>query len=344
MKHTSSILHALFQKRQAISILTVVMILLTLGVSVTFTRLHPAHAANAITWSSNASIKQASSRSPAMTAFQGKLYVAYVAYVAPDPDDIGRLYVTTSSDGITWPADGTFTNLNALMDHKNVTSISPALTVFNNKLYMAYVADYSYQLMIASSSDGTTWSPGTPILNQYTDATPALAVYNNKLFIAFVANNKSNSLLIASYDGTNWSGDSQVSNSSITQYSYWPPSLAVYNNKLYVAFVAANSSGNVLIASYDGTNWSNDTNINQVTRAAPALIVYNNELLVVFADNGLHDHLLYISSDGTNWPASTWVPDQYTSSAPVMAVLNNKLYIAYLANSRDLFIVSGSSI
>jgi hypothetical protein len=343
MKHTSSILRALFQKRQVISVLSVVMIVLTLGVSVAFTHLHSAHAANALSWSSGNMIGQKSIRPPAMAAFNNKLYVAYVAL---DSIDIPRLWVTTSSDGTNW-SPGTFTwspDTSTNLYMKTSPIISPALAVYNNKLYVAYVADYSYQLMIASSSDGINWFDVAPIPNQYTLQTPALAVYNNKLYVAFTASDESGHVLIASYDGTNWSGDSQVSNPSVTQYSNTAPSLAAYNNQLYVAFVAHNGSKDVLIASYDGTSWSNDTKINQSSQAAPTLTVYNNELSVAFTDNSKNDHLLYVSSDGTNWPNNIWVPNQYTHQTPAAAVLNNTLYVVFLANNKsgDLFVVSGS--
>jgi hypothetical protein len=346
MEHTSSFLPALFQKRPLISVLSVVMIVLTLGVSVAFTRLYSAHAANALTWSSDTQIKQSSGRFPAMTAFNGKLYAAYVVYVDPDVSSIDRLYVTTSSDGITW-SDGIFTNQRTLVRvGKRTVNMSATLAVYNNTLYMAYVASDGSQLMIASSSDGTTWSDGIPVPNIKTaEKTPSLAVYNNKLYVAFIADGGSDIVFIASYDGTNWSGASQVSNSSVTQYSGTAPSLAAFNNKLYVAFLADNSSGDVLIASYDGANWSNDTNTGQVSQAAPTLTVFQDQLYIAFADNGLNDHLLYASSsDGTNWSASTWVPNQYTHKTPALAVLNSKLYITFIADneSNDLLVVSGS--
>jgi hypothetical protein len=341
VEHTSSFLPAFFQKRQVISVLSVIMIVLSLGVSVAFTRLHPAHAASLLKWSPDTRIIQKSSRSPATVVFKSQIIIVYVA-----TDDTGGLWVSSSSDGITCPAVGINTNLTVLIDHQNSTVISPALAVFNDKLYMAYVSDKNYQLMIASSVDGINWSNGSRATNVYTDATPALAVYNNRLYVAFNAEGSSNSSLhIASYDGVNWSGSTPISNPSVSQYGYDGPSLAVFNNKLYVAFTSDNRNMNVLFASYDGTSWSNDLNIGEVTVATPTLTVFNNELFVTFADNGNNRRLLYTSSsDGTNWLPNTWVPEQYTIRTPAMAVFNNILYIIFLAdnNSHDMLMVSGS--
>jgi hypothetical protein len=345
MEHTSSFLPAFLQKRQVLSVFSVFTVLLILGVSVVFMHLHSSHAANAFSWSSGNMVGQKSLRPPAMAAFNGKLYVIYVSEDTSAFSSSGELWVTSSSDGITWSINDTFTKQSIWLDVNHNTHISPALAVYNNKLYMAYVAgDGSNALMMASSSDGINWSDGTAVPNQYTHRSPSLAVYNNKLYVAFVADNKSASLLIDSYDGTNWSGDSLVSSSSVSQSSSESPALAAFNNQLYIVFAANNSSRDIIYALYDGTGWSNDTPIGQVTQGSPAMTVFRNELSIAFVDNGNNNHLLYVSSDGTHWPNNIWVPNQYTSNPPAIAVLNNRLYIAYLANdgSDDLFIVSGS--
>jgi hypothetical protein len=276
-----------------------------------------------------------------MVFFQDKLFMAYVA-----PDTSGKLYVITTSDGITWSPESTSTNLYMT----TATRVSPSLTVYNNRLYMAYVSnDGSNTLMVASSGDGATWVGGA-VPYQHTKQTPALAVYYNKLYVAFTSNNEDGTLLIDIYDGVKWSGETVVSNPAATQYSNTGPSLAVFNYKLYIAFVAHNGSGDVLIASYDGTIWSSDSQVGQSTQEAVTLAVFNNELSLAFPDNGKNNHLLYVSSnDGTHWPASTWVPGQYTHMVPAMAAFNNQVYVAFFNDSKnyntsldDLFVIAGS--
>jgi hypothetical protein len=331
MEYSSSFLPALLQKRQVISVLSVVIILLMLGVSVSFTHLYQAHAANSVNWSIDNMIGEKSKQSPAMATFNNQLYVAYVSVVS------NEVYIVSSGDGTNW-SDGIFT--------KQYTSGSSgssiALAVYNSKLYMVFVAnDGANTLLIASSRDGTTWSNGVPISNYHLDKTAiALTVYNNKLYMAFIS--ASGNVHIDSYDGTKWSGESQVGSPTVAPYSTKAPSLAAFNNQLYVAYSA--NDGNVLISAYNGTSWSNEIHTGQVSQAAPALTVFQNELFVAFADNGNNDHLLYLSSDGTYWPDSLRILGQYTHDTPAIAVLNNRVYIAYLANntSHDLLIVSGS--
>src|ERR1700691_4320826 len=61
----------------------------------------------------------------------------------------------------------------------------------------------------------------------------------NSLCTSFVANNSGDAVLLcASADGATWTG-----NLDTNQSSKFAPSLAVFNNRLYLAFIA-NNSGN----------------------------------------------------------------------------------------------------
>ena len=66
-----------------------------------------------------------------------------------------------------------------------------------------------------------------------------------------------------------WTG-----NKGIGQLSATAPSLAVFNNRLYCAFVADNGTGNLLVSSSsDGVNWTGNTNTGQSSSLAPSLAV-----------------------------------------------------------------------
>ena len=52
---------------------------------------------------------------------------------------------------------------------------APALAVFDNRLWIAFVAnDASNQLLVSHSAGGKTWSPSAQVQNQSSKATPAL--------------------------------------------------------------------------------------------------------------------------------------------------------------------------
>jgi hypothetical protein len=75
-----------------------------------------------------------------------------------------------------------------------------------------------------------------------------------------------------------------TNNTNINQSSQFEPSLTVFNNRLYVSFIANNSGNEVLVcSSADGTNWTNNTDIGQSSKFGPSLAV----------------------SSHTNWPVPT---------------------------------------
>jgi hypothetical protein len=52
---------------------------------------------------------------------------------------------------------------------------APALAVFDNRLWIAFVAnDATNKLLISHSAGGKTWSPSIQVQNQSSKATPAL--------------------------------------------------------------------------------------------------------------------------------------------------------------------------
>jgi hypothetical protein len=100
--------------------------------------------------------------------------------------------------------------------------------------------------------------------------------------MGFIANNSYNSLL-TSYSGNgqdDWSVDSQVKNPSQSQSSKAGPALAVFQNKLWIAFVANDTSNQLLICnSGNGLDWSDNILVkspsqSQSSKAAPALLVH----------------------------------------------------------------------
>jgi hypothetical protein len=81
------------------------------------------------------------------------------------------------------------------------------------------------------------------------------------------------------------------------------PSLAVFNNQLYVMFTAANASDPEVLfcATADGSAWTDQASIGQPSRFAPSLAVGFNQLWAGFVGNDQANEnpvLLCTSSDG----------------------------------------------
>ena len=101
------------------------------------------------------------------------------------------------------------------------------------------------------------------------------------MHLAFVANDNSNNLLTShSTIGQEWSDNSLVQNPDQRQSSKTGPALAVFQDKLWIAFVANSNTNQLLISnSGDGQHWSDNSQVknpnqSQSSKAAPALLVH----------------------------------------------------------------------
>src|ERR1700722_18920307 len=107
----------------------------------------------------------------------------------------------------------------------------------------------------------------------------------NYLWTAFIADNGSNDILVASsVDGVaDW-----TPSVPINETSPFTPSLALFDGKLYVAFITNDidsatgvpSNRIFLCSTTDGVSWSSATFFNQHSKFAPSLAVWNGKLHV----------------------------------------------------------------
>jgi hypothetical protein len=223
-----------------------------------------------------------------------------------------------------------------------------------NNLWTAFIADNgSNEILAASLPEGETWTPSVSI-NETSRFTPSLALFGGKLYIACVTDDvdsatsvPSNRIFLCSItDGVSWS-----SATFFHQYSQYAPSLAVWNGKLHLAFVA-NDPSNGLLVYYsstpdDRTSWSATVPVNQTTASAPSLAAYGpsgqtGELYLAFvAENGSNDIFVCSLAAGGTW-SSAAVTGQSCHSSPSLATLGEALYLVFAAanGSKDLYLCS----
>lgn len=219
-----------------------------------------------VNWTGNTPIGQKSKTGPALCVFNGKLWVAFVA-----DNSSSDILVCSSDDGVHWSNN---TKVN------QTTPYAPSLCVYKDKLYLAFASSHDQStnntagvntsvrdVLICSSSDGTTWSGNTKV-NETSKDGPSLCAFKDKLWLAFVASGGNNSLLItSSTDGTSWSGNKKMNQSSTKT-----PMLSTIGDAMYVAFLSDNGKNDVLVcSSTDGTTWSNNVKTNQKSWSWPAL-------------------------------------------------------------------------
>jgi hypothetical protein len=126
------------------------------------------------------------------------------------------------------------------------------------------------------------------------------------------------------------------------QSSQTAPALALVGNTLVLAYVANNSSNDLLVTTSGdgGSTWTPTARINTASsKTAPTLAVLpeglvNTLVLSYVANNSSNDLFVTKSSDGgSTWTPSVRVNTQSSKTAPALAVVDNTLVLAYVANN-----------
>ena len=224
-------------------------------------------------------------------------------------------------------------------------------------LWTAFVANSSGQnVLVSASPDGATWQPNLDI-NQATGFAPSLAMFKGRLYAAFIANDSGQNVLIHSTaDGIHWAPLNGAAGAAadIHQASGSAPSLAVFKDRLWVAFIANDSGNNVLVCSsnLDGSFPPGNLDIQQASNgSAPSLAVCNGRLYVAFiANNSGQNVLIYSTGDGVSWkPLNGKAGDNAdihqasNGSAPSLAAFGPNLWVAYIANNSGNNVLVSSS-
>ncbi|HVZ37761.1 MAG TPA: hypothetical protein VHI13_00645 [Candidatus Kapabacteria bacterium] len=115
------------------------------------------------------------------------------------------------------------------------------------------------------------------------------------------------------------------------------PSLATYNNLLYMAWRGADDANNgddkIFYASFNGNGsaWSAQARVSDFgISSSPALCVYNGLLYMAWrgAGDGA-DKIYYASFNGTSWSGQARVSDFSISGSPALAIFDDRLYMAW---------------
>ncbi|WAC93962.1 S8 family serine peptidase [Mycobacterium sp. Aquia_213] len=254
----------------------------------------------------------------AMAALNGTLYVVY-------PASDGTMCVTTSADGISWsPPSQTDIRLGSCV----------AMAVFNGKLYIAAqgrpVAGLPPALIFASSSDGRSFAH-QGLAGQSPGSSIAMAVLNSTLHIAY-QDSSSRTLVVLTpreeYVFTTPSPAVPLGNCA---------AMTVFNNALYLAWKATDSSQNMQIASSNnGTHWSGITTIDEQLGSCVATEQFNGKVYVATPNvtDPNHPRMLVLHSaiDGRAFDTDEF-PQELVGNSIAMAVLNGTLYVAYQDNA-----------
>ncbi len=140
-----------------------------------------------------------------------------------------------------------------------------------------------------------------------------------------------------------WTGNLAISTPNGEPASIAGPSLALFRNRIYMAYRGANLT-DIYLAWYDGNTWQGNVKISSMTggispktTATPALAAFRDKLYMVYKGESSTMYVAWF--DGTKWFGNVKISSQSggispkTSLGVAAAVYNDRLYIAYRGSS-----------
>jgi hypothetical protein len=183
-----------------------------------------------------------------------RLFIAWTKFDPADPDNRAVL-IKSSSDGSDWsPA--------VEVGGPAAVRTSPALAVFRDKLYIAWIDAATRGIVIKSSPDGVAWSAAQTLNEVAPNTYTSMAVFRDRLYVAYISSVGSEqgfSILVRSFDGTTWSGSIPINARQTVPISapLIIPFIDPDDNPVLYAFWVRNRNDRAILfkKSNDGTSW-----------------------------------------------------------------------------------------
>jgi YVTN family beta-propeller protein len=265
---------------------------------------------------------------PGLVNYNGLLY----AFCKSRAFDNSLWYATFN--GQTWSEPTPF-------DGKS--SIGPAVTLFRNKLILAWKGPHLDQTVYWRQFDGRTWSdpwPQNPAIQS--PQGPALCEFGGRLYAAWQGRygtfHDPQTLLYASTDGTNWTEPQQFPIAPLPcAFSTHSPALAAYDGRLYVAYKHSHNGkeGQELYfsSSADGMSWTARQLIaGGRSTVGPALAPYAGCLYAAWkagTETPQDQQLWWSAFDGQNWSTIAEISSGFSGVGPGLADYQDSLYAIY---------------
>jgi hypothetical protein len=222
----------------------------------------------------------------------------------------------------------------------------PALAVFQDKVFAAWrgVGDDQrlFWATLVLREGMPQWSQQFPLDDRGSFSGPALASFQNKLHMAWRGVETDHRLFWATFDGQSdnpqWSSQCVLDNGGSSS----GPALAVFRDKLYLAWRGVNDDRTLYWATFDGSaptlpcaqQWSlPHRKDDRASEAGPALVIFRDQLLMfwrgVETNTSSDQRLFFATFDGQpDWSGQKLVGPLRSCRKPALATFRNKLYIA----------------
>jgi kumamolisin len=115
-----------------------------------------------------------------------------------------------------------------------------------------------------------------------------------------------------------------------------PPALAVFDNKLFMAWKGVEFDERIFFTTYNGSAWAPQTQVpNVATSAGVSLAVFDNVLYMAWKGEGNDQGIWWSTYNGSAWAPQKEVPNVASSTGPRLAVFDNKLFMAWKGMEDD---------
>jgi hypothetical protein len=255
------------------------------------------------------------------------LYVA-VGFIASN----GIAVYSTSSDGVNWSAP-------TVMPGSPAVAYMTAIAVNSSGLFVATGRNSLNYPLIATSSNGTTWTTPTSIISSVLNQ-PAIAVNSSGLFVLTGYDTSSRAVFTYSTNGTTWTNGFAYFNGSTSVFQV--RGIAVNSSGRFVAVgngVGPNNLG-LFTTSTNGTTWTTPAVMNNsgATFVAQSVTVNSSGLFIAVGYNASIQCNCATSSNGTTWTSPTdinvggAIPFSTAGLFPIVVNNNTGLFVAIYDN------------
>lgn len=253
-------------------------------------------------------------------------------YVAVGYDTfIGIALYSTSSDGVNWASP-------AAMPGSPAVARMSAIAVNSSGLFVATGRNSSNYPVIATSTNGTTWSTPTSIVSSVVNE-PALAVNSSGLFVLTGYDTSTRGIFTYSTDGTTWTNGFAYFNGSTSVFAV--RGITVNSSGRFVAVGSNVSNLSNFTTSTNGTTWTTPALMNGSATVfnAQSVAVNSSGLFIAVGYNGSTNCSYATSSNGTTWTSPTdinvggTIPFSTAGRFPIVVNNNSGLFVALYDNS-----------
>lgn len=239
------------------------------------------------------------------------------------------------------------------------TSAPPAVTVWDNEIYVVFKSSADQTMWVSSSSNGFTWTLHQLPLSATTLTAPTVSVLNNQLHVLYKSSGDNTIWQVNSVDGINWTSPIQLPQpiaiagrargwNKVAAYGgFWSfPGLpgAAIDNKNNLLFAWTDNANNLKLLYPSGGSIPVTINVGSV-KGSPSIVYANGSFYVFwrsFATGQLYFGILNDPNDLTQGFGLTQaLGGAFSTDGPQVTLAGSVIYVAWRGTGSDEQLYSG---